>query len=62
MGPGPYGDVSGFSAAAKIVMIPFMLAGRLSILPLLLAVSLTFRLEKGAIRRVRRTIARLVSR
>lgn len=62
VGPGPFGDVSGFSATAKLVMIPFMLAGRLSILPLLLAVSWTFKLEKDANRRLRRGVARLVSR
>ncbi|GJM39326.1 MAG: potassium transporter [Acidimicrobiales bacterium] len=62
IGPGAFGDLSDFSPVARVILIPFMLAGRLTILPLLLAVSYAFRIENAAVRRVRRSVQRLVRR
>lgn len=62
IGTGPYGDLSDWSPASRLVLTPFMLAGRMSILPLLLAVSTVFAAEKAAVRQFRRIITRVVQR
>jgi len=62
VGAGPYGDVSGWSPAARLLLTPFMLAGRMSILPLLLGVSSIFAAEKAAVRQVRRLAVRAMRR
>lgn len=62
VGAGPYGDLSEWSPAARLLLTPLMLAGRMSILPLLLAVSSIFAAEKVAVRQIRRLSARSVRR
>ena len=37
IGVGPYGDLSGISQWARVSLVPFMLAGRLSLVPLMIA-------------------------
>ena len=58
VGVGPYGDLSEWSPMARLMLTPFMLAGRLSILPLLLGVSTLFATEKSVVRQGRRLAAR----
>jgi trk system potassium uptake protein TrkH len=62
VGTGPFGDVSDWSPMGRLVLVPFMLAGRLSILPLLLAVSTLFAGERAVIRNGRRIMARATRR
>lgn len=62
VGAGAFGSLDSFSPLARIALLPFMLAGRLSILPLLLAVSFAFRIENEAVRRGRRAIAKVFGR
>ena len=59
VGVGPFGDLSDWSPMARLVLIPFMLAGRLSILPLLLGVSTVFASEKAIVRQARRLTSRV---
>ncbi|MDG2027548.1 MAG: potassium transporter TrkG [Acidimicrobiales bacterium] len=62
VGPGAYGSLESFSPPARLLLTPFMLAGRLSILPLLLALSFGFRLENELARRVRRVVRKVFVR
>lgn len=62
VGTDAFGNLEPLSPLARLFLTPFMLAGRLTILPLLLAVSFAFRVEKGAIRRARRIITRAIRR
>ena len=57
VGVGPYGSLEGFSGAARLMLIPFMLAGRLSVLPLLLGVAWILSAKATIDRRVRRALA-----
>jgi trk system potassium uptake protein TrkH len=54
LGVGPFGSLEEFSPAARLFLVPFMLAGRMTILPLLLGVAWLFRAEKDLERRARR--------
>lgn len=54
IGPGAYGSLDGFSPIARLVLVPFMLAGRLTILPLLLGVASIFGAANTVSRRARR--------
>ncbi len=56
VGAGPFGDITGFSPIARLFLVPFMLAGRLTILPLLLGVAWLFRAQSGLERRARRLL------
>lgn len=38
IGAGPYGELSNFNGWARISLVPFMLAGRLSLVPLMIAI------------------------
>jgi trk system potassium uptake protein TrkH len=58
VGVGPYGDISDWSPVGRLLLTPFMLAGRLSILPLLLGVSTLFATEKAILRLGRRIAAK----
>ncbi|MEQ8841458.1 MAG: potassium transporter TrkG [Acidimicrobiales bacterium] len=58
VGAGPYGDISDWSPAARLLLTPFMLAGRMTILPLLLAVSSIFAARRAGVRQARRFMAR----
>ena len=58
VGTGPFGDISDWSPMGRLLLVPFMLAGRLSILPLILAVSTLFAAEQALARRGRRILAR----
>jgi Trk-type K+ transport system membrane component len=62
VGTDAFGNLEPLSPLARLFLTPFMLAGRLTILPLLLAVSFAFRVEKGAIRRARRISTRAIRR
>jgi trk/ktr system potassium uptake protein len=58
VGAGPFGDITGFSPIARLLLVPFMLAGRLTILPLLLGLAWLFRARSGLARRARRLLRR----
>ena len=58
LGTGPFGSLDGLDPLARIALVPFMLAGRLSVLPLMLAVAWVFRAERTMTRRVRRVSVR----
>jgi trk system potassium uptake protein TrkH len=62
IGAGPFGDISSWSPAARLVLLPFLLAGRLSILPLLMGVTLLFSGQHEAVRRTRRVLRRVIAR
>ncbi len=62
VGVGPFGDVSHWSPVARLLVLPFMLAGRLSILPLLLGVSALFASEKALKRTGRRIASKVLPR
>lgn len=62
VGVGPFGDLSGWSPAGRLLLTPFMFAGRLSILPLLLGVSTLFAGEKALLRRGRRLASKAIQR
>ena len=53
-----FGDLGGFSPEARLALIPFMLAGRMTILPLMLGLSLVFRAEHVAERWLKRLARR----
>ncbi|MEM9518607.1 MAG: potassium transporter TrkG [Actinomycetota bacterium] len=53
---GPFGDADQLGRFGQLVMIPGMLAGRLSILPLLLAVSSSLQAYRWSIRQARRLL------
>ena len=57
-GPGigttAFGDLGEFSPEARLALTPFMLAGRMTILPLMLGLSLLFRAEHVVVRWLRR--------
>ena len=57
-GTGPFGDATGLGTYGRLVLIPGMLAGRLSILPLILAVVAGLR-GKDAVRRGIRRLLRV---
>lgn len=57
-GTGPFGDATGLGSYGRLVLIPGMLAGRLSILPLILAVVAGLR-GKDAVRRGIRRLLRV---
>ncbi|MEZ5244226.1 MAG: potassium transporter TrkG [Acidimicrobiales bacterium] len=61
VGPGAFGDLGDFSAPARVLLVPFMLAGRLSVLPLLLGLAWLVRVRRSVQRRSRR-LARAVRR
>jgi len=54
-GTGPFGDASALGADGRLVLIPGMLAGRLTILPLLLGIVSVMRAKDAMLRRVKRT-------
>ena len=58
VGTGPFGSLEDISTPARLSLVPFMLAGRLSVLPLLLGVVWAARGQRHAERRVRRTITK----
>ena len=58
VGTGPFGQLDGFSSPARLVLVPLMLAGRLSVLPVLLGVIWLARGENLVERRVRRVLTR----
>jgi trk system potassium uptake protein TrkH len=58
IGTGPFGSLEEFSAPARLALVPFMLAGRLSVLPLLLGVIWFARGQRHAERRVRRMVTK----
>ena len=58
LGVGPYGDLLQIDAAARLLLVPFMLAGRLSVLPLMLGMVSLGRAEKTVSRRIRRIVRR----
>lgn len=53
---GPFGDADMLGRVGQLILIPGMLAGRLSILPLLLAVASLLRLKDWALRQSRRLV------
>lgn len=57
VGTGPFGSLDEFSAVARIFLIPFMFAGRLTILPLLLGLASVMRVGPLFLRSVRRVLA-----
>lgn len=56
VGTGPFGSLEDISAPGRLFLVPFMLAGRLTILPLLLAVAGSLRLATALERRTRRLV------
>ena len=58
LGTGPFGSLDGLDPLARVALVPFMLAGRLSVLPLMLAVAWVFRAERTMTRRIRRVSVR----
>lgn len=54
IGTGSYGSLEDFSPVARLLLLPFMLAGRLTILPLLLGVASIFGAANTVSRRARR--------
>ena len=62
VGAGPFGDISEWSPSARLLLTPFMLAGRVTILPLLLGVSTVFATEKAGVRQIRRLVTKVVRR
>ena len=62
VGTGPFGDLSEWSPMGRLLLLPFMLAGRLSILPLLLAVSTLFAGKQTVVRGARRLATRTTRR
>ena len=62
VGTGPFGDLSEWSPMGRLLLLPFMLAGRLSILPLLLAVSTLFAGKQTVVRGARRLATRTTKR
>ena len=58
VGTGPFGQLDDFSSPARLVLVPLMLAGRLSVLPVLLGVVWLARGESLVERRVRRVLTR----
>ena len=53
---GPFGDADALGVVGRLILIPGMLAGRLTILPLLLAVVSLLRAKDWALRRSRRIL------
>ena len=56
VGAGPFGNVEAFSPLAQLLLTPFMLAGRLTILPVLVGIAWLFRAQKAVERRTRRLL------
>jgi Trk-type K+ transport system membrane component len=56
VGAGPFGDISAFSPVARLFLTPFMLAGRVTILPLMLGMAWLIRAAHGVERRGRRLL------
>jgi len=53
---GAFGEAVGLSPVSRLVLIPGMLAGRLTILPLLLAAVSVLHARSSVLRRVRRVL------
>lgn len=58
LGTGPFGQLEDFSQPARLVLVPLMLAGRLSVLPVLLGVVWLARGESLVERRIRRSLTK----
>ena len=58
IGTGPFGDLGDLSAPARLTLVPLMLAGRLSVLPVLLGFVWLVRGQLHVERRLRRLITR----
>lgn len=58
IGTGPFGDLGDLSAPARLTLVPLMLAGRLSVLPVLLGFVWLVRGQLNVERRLRRLITR----
>lgn len=59
IGVGPYGDLSSLDRMARISLVPFMLAGRLSLVPLIIAVVWAVRVQRVLGRSLRKRLAKL---
>ena len=53
IGVGPFGELSDFSQPARLVLIPFMFAGRLSLVPLMIAIVWLVQLRRALLRSLR---------
>ena len=56
IGVGPFGDLSNFSQPARLLLVPFMLAGRLSLVPLMIGIVWIVHAQQGVRRELRASL------
>ena len=56
IGVGPFGDLGNFSQPARLLLVPFMLAGRLSLVPLMIGIVWIVHARQGLRRELRATL------
>ncbi len=56
IGVGPFGDLGNFSQPARLLLVPFMLAGRLSLVPLMIGIVWIVHAQQGVRRELRASL------